>query len=852
MKRLFPLTLSFLALAACTTSPSLQLEDATTGVEDPNAASDPGAGKRAFEIADFYRCAVVSGPSLAPDGARVAFSVRRYVLEEGKSSSQIWMMGSDGTGQRAMTSGEHNDTDPRFSPDGQQLLFVSDRSGSSQLWIMPVDGGEPKQLTRFGPGVGSPEWSPDGRYVAVTSDLQLECGIDEDCNQKIADGREKGKLTVHVADDLLYRHWTGWRDGTRTHVLLVDAKSGKIEKDLTPGPWDSPTFSLGGRGFAFSPDGLELCFVSNRDKDEASSTNADLWVVPVDGTITEKSAVNLTASNRGWDGEPLYSPDGKWIAYVSQETPGYESDLRRLAVYDRAKKTTRILTDRHGFDDWVDDMRWTKNSGALVFQAQHHGRNPLYRIELDGSQAAKPAKLYEHAFIAGWELSPDGQELVYTRRSIHEPAEVFRTSFPATMPERLTTFNQAVEEEVDIRRAEELWLPGDGGTEIHCFLVKPHGFDPKAKYPLILNVHGGPQSQWADAFRGDWQVYPGKGYVVAFCNPTGSTGYGQEFTDGITADWGGRVYRDLMKVTDALEKLPYVDSDRVGVMGWSYGGYMTMWMQGHTDRYRCIASMMGVYDLEAMYGSTEELWFPEHDLKGTPWTSEEYAKWAPVKFVKNFKTPALVVTGEKDYRVPYTQSPRVLHGPAEDGRAGAARRVPEGRALAVVVRDGVLLRRPSRLLPPLARRGARAVERRGLREQPRVREEEGRGRPGELSRRVRALSGPSPRFRRAAGAAAPARDPLDAGPSESGRGRARSCVPPRPRRSRNRARGCASRRRGRAGSRRCPRARSRARAGGRGPTTSRRRPRCAPRTACRCSRTPTRCTDGSGRRPTPQ
>jgi dipeptidyl aminopeptidase/acylaminoacyl peptidase len=675
--------------------PAAHAPEAGTHAADPAVqtretavhAVDPGSGKRAFEIADFYRCAAVGAPNVSKNGMRVAFSVKRYELEAGKSGSVIWMMGPDGSNLRQMTSAEHNDTDPRLSPDGAQLLFVSDRSGSSQLWVMPIDGGEPKQLTKFGPGVSNPEWSPDGRYVGVTADIYPDCGIDEACNQKIADAREKGKLKVHVTDELLYRHWTGWRDGTRTHVLLVDAGGGKSVKDMTPGKWESPTFSLGGRGFAFSPDGKELCYVSNHDADEASSTNADLWVVPVDGEITEKTAVNLTAGNHGWDSEPLYSPDGKWIAYISQQTPAYESDLKRLAVYDREKKTTRYLTDRKIFDDWVNDMRWAGDSKSIVFQAEHRGRNPLFRIDIEHG---KPELLLTHGFIAAWELLPGGRGIVYTHRSISEPLELFRLSFmesdgksaavdktiesssPNGPPThvtgwlrtvvsyeggmRLTAFNKTVEDEVDIRPAEELWIPGDGSYRVHCFLVKPHGFDSSKKYPLILNVHGGPQSQWEDSFRGDWQVYPGKGYVVAFCNPTGSTGYGQDLTDGIAGDWGGRVYRDLMKVEDELEKLPYVDKDRTGLMGWSYGGYMTMWMQGHTTRFKCIASMMGVYDLEAMYGSTEELWFPEHDLKGTPWTSEEYAKWSPCKFVKNFKTPALVITGEKDYRVPYTQS----------------------------------------------------------------------------------------------------------------------------------------------------------------------------------------------------
>ncbi len=322
-------------------------------------------------------------------------------------------------------------------------------------------------------------------------------------------------------------------------------------------------------------------------------------------------------------------------------------------MLDRATGTTRYLTDRASFSFWVDDMRWTADSQALVFEAEREGRNPLYRVPVAGGA---PVELLRHATIAGWELTGGGAGVVYTHRAVAEPSEIFAASLEKPEPKRLTSFNAALEQEVDFRPAEEFWLPGDGTTRVHGFLVKPHDFDPSKKYPLILNVHGGPQQQWADSFRGDWQVYPAQGYVVAFCNPAGSTGYGQDFTDAIAGDWGGRPYRDLMKVTDGLAQLPFVDPDRIGLMGWSYGGYMTMWMQGHTTRFKCIASMMGVYDLEAEYGATEELWFPEHDFHGTPWDSAEYAKWSPSNFVKDFHTPALVLTGELDYRVPYTQS----------------------------------------------------------------------------------------------------------------------------------------------------------------------------------------------------
>jgi dipeptidyl aminopeptidase/acylaminoacyl peptidase len=235
--------------------------------------------------------------------------------------------------------------------------------------------------------------------------------------------------------------------------------------------------------------------------------------------------------------------------------------------------------------------------------------------------------------------------------------EIYRASLAASAaPRQLTTVNDALVGEVDIRPVETMWVAASDGVKVHVFIVKPHGFDPAKRYPLILNVHGGPQQMWGDAFRGDWQVYPGAGYVVAFANPRGSTGYGQEFTAQISGDYGGKVFDDLMKVTDALEQLPYVDRDRMGAMGWSFGGYMMNWFAGHTTRFKTLASMMGMYDNRSFYGATEELWYPEWDLKGTPWSSPLYERWSPSTYATSFKTPMLVVTGERDYRVPYTQS----------------------------------------------------------------------------------------------------------------------------------------------------------------------------------------------------
>ncbi len=455
-----------------------------------------------------------------------------------------------------------------------------------------------------------------------------------------------GPIQAHMTDRLLYRHWTRWDDGRVTHTMAVSVSSGEIE-DLTPGNYHAPRFSLGDRGFAVSPDSREFCVVSNHDPDPWSSTNADLWTASMDGG----GLVNITENNKAYDGDPLYSPDGKYIAYRTQLIPRYEADRFRLALYDRNTGKHRILTE--AFDYWIDDFRWAPDSKTIIFKATVKGHQPLYRIDLGSGRIDLLADVET---VNTFDISPDGKWLALTRRSIGEPTALYRISSAGNHLKRLETINAPIEEAVDIRPAEELWVEGADNHPVHVYLIKPHHFDPQKKYPLIINVHGGPQSLWLDSFRGDWQVYPGAGYILVLPNPHGSTGYGQAYTAAISKDWGGKVYEDIMRVTDTVAALPYVDEDRMGAMGWSYGGYMMMWLQGHTTRFKAIASMMGVYDLKSMFGATEELWFPEWDLGGQPWNSELYQKWSPSNFTENYQTPCLVITGERDYRVPYTQS----------------------------------------------------------------------------------------------------------------------------------------------------------------------------------------------------
>ncbi len=603
--------------------------------------------KRAFTIRDLYRVRSVGDPAISPDGRRIALRVSSFDLEAGKANSDVYLIHADGTGVRRLTTAPGSDGHPFWSPDGEWLYFVSRRDGSAQIRRIRPDGGESEAVTDFAPGVQDPRIGPDGRTLFFVSQVFPECGSDSDCNRRLREDIDDGPVHAHLADDLFYRHWAFWRDGRRFHVIAYDADRGEY-RDLTPGPMDLPMYVTGGSaGYDVSPDGREICVAGNPDPNWWETTNKDLFVVSVDGG----ERTNITDANEAYDGNPRYSPDGRYIAYLRQEVPGYESDRFRLALYDRRSGRHEVLTEV--FDNWVEDFAWAPDSKSLFFIAAEEGARPVYRVDVR-SRRIRPVVELRH--IDAFDVSPDGRWLAIARRSVAEPREIWRCTTSGRKVRRLTTFNRALEDSVDLRPAEEMWIDAPNGARIHTFVVKPHGFDPSKRYPLILNVHGGPQSQWTDAFRGDWQVYPGAGYVVAFCNPHGSTGYGQAFTRAISRDWGGKVYEDIMAVTDALAELPWVDEDRMGAMGWSYGGYMMMWLEGHTTRFRAIAAMMGVYDLPAMWGATEELWFPQFDLGGTPWESDDYRRWSPHEYAQNFTTPCLVITGEKDFRVPYTQS----------------------------------------------------------------------------------------------------------------------------------------------------------------------------------------------------
>ena len=437
----------------------------------------------------------------------------------------------------------------------------------------------------------------------------------------------------------------GWE---ASHNFIVPAAGG-TPRDLTPGDFDAPPFSLGGPAdFDFSPDGKELCFARNTDKVEATSTNVDLWTVAVTGGAPQK-----ITTNPAYDGSPLYSRDGKYIAYRAQRRPGFEADRFELMLYDRMAHVSRSITAT--LDRSVSEFTWTPDSRSIYFVAEDEGFSSIYRVGIAGEPLLR---VMGKSYNGDIQVTSDGKTLVFTRQSISKPPEIYRAGADGSDVRPLTVANDLALSQITMGSVESLTYKGFGGANIQAWLVKPPSFDANRKYPAIFLVHGGPQNAWGDNYSYRWnlQMFAGRGYVVFAANPRGSTGFGQKFTDEISGDWGGKVYQDLMSGADYLAKLPYVDATRVAAAGASYGGYMMNWLEGNTDRFRCLVSHDGVFDAASMFGATEELWFPLWDFKGTPWDNPAvYQKWSPSSYVKNFKTPMLVVHGELDYRVPVAQ-----------------------------------------------------------------------------------------------------------------------------------------------------------------------------------------------------
>lgn len=592
------------------------------------------------DLANFRR---VGAPALSPDGKWIAYDLSTIDLGANLRRSAIWLMQADGSAARQITDGKKQDGEPEWSPDGKTIAYVSNRDGDArQVWLYEVATGKTRKLTNLAGGAGSVKWVPNGTAVVLVSDIYPECGVDPKCATERDAAAEAMPSKGRVIDHLLFRHWTSWQAPTRAHIVLVELAGGT--RDLTPGAFDAPPFSLGGGGeFAVSPDGKELVYASNTAEHPERSTNSDLFLVP----LTGGDARRIT-TRTGADTSPAYSPDGRWIAYRSQARDGYESDLWELWLYDRdTKQSKRIAND---FANWIDSISWSPDSKSMFVAAPLEGREALYEFTLDGR-----ANLVLNSGTAdAVRVASDGKTIYFQMSTLQRPADLYSMKRGGAVMQ-LTHHNDSLLAQIDMGTTESVTWTGADNLKVQGWLVKPPNFDATKKYPAVLLIHGGPQGAWNDGWSYRWnpQMFVARGYVVLMPNPRGSTGFGQKFVEDISKDWAGKVWTDLMNGTDMFAALPYVDAMHMGAAGASYGGYMIDWILGHTNRFKALVSHDGVYNLESMYGATEELWFPEWELGGPPWENKElYEKLSPHNYAQNFQTPTLVVHSELDFRVP--------------------------------------------------------------------------------------------------------------------------------------------------------------------------------------------------------
>lgn len=613
------------------------------------------AQKRPITFADLISMHRLSEPQISPDGKWIVYSVSTPDWEKNHAVRDIWVAPLSGAETARQLTRGGSDTRARWSPDGKRIAFISERGGTPQVYFVTPEGGEATRMTSLSTGADNELWSPDGKTIAFVSSVYPDCK-DDACNAQRDAAKQKSQVKARIYEKLLYRHWNGWWDGKRSHLFIQSVDGGSSARDLTPGAnYDVPPFNLEEpEAIGFSPDGSELCFTANTDKDEARSTNGDLFTVPVSGANEPKRIT----TNPGNDWGAAYSPDGKWIAYRAQMQGGYESDRWRLMLYDRqAGKHINLTED---FDQNVEAYAWSADSKQIYFQSDEKAEMPIYSI---AATAGGTPKVVIDGFNADFNLSLDGRMLVLARTSLTMPAEIFVATTDGENLRQVTHQNDALLEQLDLPLAEPFWFEGAENTKVEGFVIRPPNFDATKKYPTLLLIHGGPQSPWMDAWGYRWnqQVMAAPGYVVVFINPRGSIGYGQKFVAEVSRDWGGRVYEDLMKGTDAaVAKYPFIDGSNMCAAGGSYGGSMVDWIATHTGRFKCLISHAGTYDEVSMYGSTEELWFMDWEFGGPPWEHPElYKKWSPNEYASElakYKTPTLVIGGELDFRVPYNQN----------------------------------------------------------------------------------------------------------------------------------------------------------------------------------------------------